>query len=222
MIRITSLSRRFGTTGALTGISLEIPDGGSLAVTGPSGSGKTTLLRLIAGLDTPDQGQIWFDGTLVSDPGWALPPNRRSIGFVFQTPALWPHMTVAGNILFAMSRLPRAEQAKRLAVLLEKAGISSIASRYPHQISGGEARRVSILRALAPQPRYLLMDEPLVNLDPDLKVDLLNMIRDFVDATSVTLVYVTHDPAEVKQFDIPHVQLRNGRLVATPQGRAPE
>jgi iron(III) transport system ATP-binding protein len=217
MIRITNLSRRFGTTDVLTGISLEIPDGGSLAVTGPSGSGKTTLLRLIAGLDAPDRGQIWFDGTLASDAGWAMPPNRRSIGFVFQAPALWPHMTVAGNILFAMSRLPREERQEHLAVLLEKAGISSIASRYPHQISGGEARRVSILRALGPRPRYLLMDEPLINLDPDLKSDLLNMIRDIVASGGVTLVYVTHDPDEVKQFDIPHVQLRNGRLETTGQ-----
>ena len=196
MIEVQHVTKRFGTVTALHDLSVTVPDRGALVVAGPSGCGKTTLLRLIAGLDLPDAGEVQMDGRVVSRPEWGLPPHQRGLGFVFQTAALWPHMTVAQNILFGVQHLRRPEATARLEEVLTQTSLGGLGRRYPHQLSGGQARRVALARALAPHPRYLLLDEPLTNLQVELKTELLALITQTAASIGAALVYVTHDPAE--------------------------
>jgi len=200
MIELENISKSFGSHRAVDTVSLVIPDHAQVALLGPSGSGKTTLLRLIAGLEIPDSGIITMDGRLVSSPDCMVPPSERSLGFVFQSGALWPHMTVAENIRFALSDIPLPEQHQRTESLLERMGILPLAHRYPEQISGGEARRVALARALAPRPATLLCDEPLTNLDRTLRDDLLSLILESVMKAGSRMVYVTHDEREAEQI----------------------
>ncbi len=212
MIVLNRVTKSFSGIKAIDNVSLDIAPSGSIVIEGPSGSGKTTLLRLISGLDMPDSGEIYIDGVLVSKNGFIVEPHKRKLGFVFQTPALWPHMTVAQNILFGMYGKPKSEIYHRLHELLNATLLSDMEHRYPHQLSGGEARRVSLIRTLAPQPKYLLMDEPLINLDPDLKNKMLSLIKDEVAQTNACLIYVTHDIDEALKISACIVRLRNGRL----------
>lgn len=215
MIAVADLVRCYGPVKALDGVSFEVPDEGVLAILGPSGSGKTTLLRLVAGLEAPDAGRITAGERVLSAPGRVVEPHRRGMGFVPQASALWPHMTVAQNVLFGLHGLPRDEARRRLEHLLERTGLSPLARRYPHQISGGEARRVALARALAPRPRCLLMDEPLTNLDGELRDALLDLIRDLVGETRASLLYVTHRPEEAAALGGRVLRLRAGRVVAS-------
>ena len=198
MIEFENISKTFNSQRAVDHVSLIIPDHARVALVGPSGSGKTTLLRLIAGLEIPDTGSISMDGRVVSSPDFVIPPSERSIGFVFQSPALWPHMTVADNIRFALENLPPEEQEQRTRSLLERMMILPLADRYPDQISGGEARRVALARSLAPRPATLLFDEPLTNLDRPLREDLLLLILESVREAGSSMVYVTHDDFEAE------------------------
>jgi iron(III) transport system ATP-binding protein len=213
MIDLKHLSRSFGPVRAVDDVSLSIAGGDVVVVQGPSGGGKTTLLRLVAGLELPDAGEILLDGERVSAAGWATAPHTRGIGIVFQRSALWPHMTVAQNVCFAMSpdgnprgrfaRQGRAwDTASRLELLLGQTSLAGLAGRYPAQLSGGEARRVALARALAARPQRLLLDEPLTNLDPELKSQLLDTILHHVQETGATLLYVTHDGEEAHQVDV--------------------
>ncbi len=211
-IEIRQLSKAFGSVAVLNGFSLEVAVGERIAVLGPSGCGKTTLLRLIAGLEMPDAGEIALDGKLVSVPGWVLPPHLRNVGVVFQSPALWPHMTVMGNILFGLSRLNKSVARRRAGDLLTALALDGLAERYPHQISGGEARRVALARALAPHPALLLLDEPLTNLNPELKEMALAVLEDHLERYKPTLVYVTHDHAEAHRIS---------QRIVTLDGRRP-
>ncbi len=195
-IGIHHVSKTLGVVQVLQGFSLEVAEAARLVVLGESGSGKTTLLRLIAGLETPDEGEILLDGQPASRSDWILPPHQRNIGMVFQSPVLWPHMTVTENICFGASKLSRQERQRRSADLLSALGLDRLSRRYPHELSGGEARRVGLARALAPHPRLLLMDEPLTNLNPELVELSLAVIRAHLEATRPTLVYVTHDAQE--------------------------
>lgn len=215
MICVKELSKHYQGQNALEDINIEFAVGSRTAVTGPSGSGKTTFLRLLAGLEFPDQGEIYLDGILASRPGWALSPHLRRIGMVFQSPALWPHMTVAENILFGIAGLSKTEAHTRLEELLFSCSLEGLENRYPEQISGGEARRAALARALAPNPEILLMDEPLTNLNPELKADLLALIQ---TATSdlVTLIYVTHDRQEAETLCQEIWTLRQGKLYRNP------
>jgi iron(III) transport system ATP-binding protein len=198
MIELAGVSKSFGNYPAVSNVLLAIPDHARIALLGPSGSGKTTLLRLIAGLEIPDAGTISLDGRTISSPEYVDPPSKRSIGFVFQSAALWPHMTVSQNILFGLYPLPEKEQKQRLGILLERLKITHLKERFPDQISGGEARRVALARALAPQPSTLLFDEPLTSLDRELRDDLLSLITETVRATGSAMVYVTHDEYEAE------------------------
>ncbi|MGM0401681.1 MAG: ABC transporter ATP-binding protein [Chloroflexota bacterium] len=218
MIVVDDVTKRFSETTAVQGVSFEIPQGEIAILLGPSGSGKTTLLHLIAGLLPLDEGEIHLNGTLASNPSFNLPPFKRDIGFVFQSPALWPHMTVAQNILFGLANLSTLERQERLKRLLGRTNIGHLADRYPHEISGGEARRVAVVRALAPEPRILLMDEPLTNLDPDLHTELMALIREHVQATGTTLLYVTHRADEAEQLAQRRLHLHKGCLI-TDEGR---
>jgi iron(III) transport system ATP-binding protein len=200
MIEIEDISKTFDSHLAVDRVSLAVPDHALVALLGPSGSGKTTLLRLIAGLEIPDSGTISLDGRLVSSHDCMIPPSERSIGFVFQSGALWPHMTVEENIRFALSDLPPAEQLQRCRVLMERTGIAGLSDRYPGQVSGGEARRVALARALAPRPSILLFDEPLTNLDRPLREDLLHLILESVKEAGSSMLYVTHDEYEAEKI----------------------
>jgi iron(III) transport system ATP-binding protein len=198
MIELENISKTFGSHRAVDRVSLTIPDRTQLVLLGPSGSGKTTLLRLVAGLEIPDLGTITMDGRLVSSNNCMVPPSERSIGFVFQSAALWPHMTVADNIRFALGDLPPQKQQQRCRSLMERMEILPLADRYPDQISGGEVRRVALARALAPRPATLLFDEPLTNLDRPLREDLLRLILESVREAGSSMVYVTHDEYEAE------------------------
>lgn len=220
MILVNNITKYYRSFKGIDRVSLEVPTHGSLVILGHSGSGKTTLLRLIAGLEIPDKGEIQIDGEIVSKPDWVLSPHLRNIGFVFQTPALWPHMTVMQNIFFGMQRMPKNEALHRLQELLTKTSLTKLANRYPNQISGGEARRVAIARALAPRPRYLLLDEPLINLDPSLKAEMLSLIQENARETKATLIYVTHDASEAVQISRHVLVLKEGRLDTQSQNKS--
>ena len=166
-LRCTNLTRRFAGVTAVNSASLEVEAGTLLALLGPSGCGKTTLLRLIAGLDRPHAGAIEVGGRVVEDPTVHLPPERRQVGLVFQEYALFPHLSVADNVAFGLSRGPDRET--RVQDLLGQVGLDGLGERMPHELSGGQQQRVALARALAPGPRLIMLDEPFSNLDPALR-----------------------------------------------------
>lgn len=213
MIEIHDLSHSYGKRTVLFDISLSIPPGEILVIQGPSGSGKTTLLRLIAGLEYPTMGEILIDGRSASTPERLLPPHQRGIGIVFQRSALWPHMTVAGNLAFVMNGTSKTDKNSRIERLLQLAGLEDVAGCYPSSLSGGEARRVELLRALAVKPVRLLLDEPLTNLDLMLKEQLLKIVLEYAREQPATLLLVTHDRLEAETVGGRIVRLENGRLV---------
>jgi len=212
MIALENISKTFGSQRAVDRVSLTVPDRALVTLLGPSGSGKTTLLRMIAGLEIPDSGTITMDGRLVSSRDCMVPPSERSVGFVFQSAALWPHMTVAENIGFPLADMPVLERQQRTRDLLARMAILPLAGRYPDQISGGEARRVALARALAPRPATLLFDEPLTNLDRRLREDLLVLILESVRESGSRMVYVTHDEYEAETIDGTIIRFDKGTI----------
>jgi iron(III) transport system ATP-binding protein len=212
MISLQRLSKRFGNVHAVRGVTLEVPEGTCIAIHGPSGGGKTTLLRLIAGLDVPDSGEIQIEGALVSDPTFVLPPHRRRMGFVFQEPTLWPHLTVLSNVLFGLGGSPRREAREKAQHFLDSLEIGELSDRYPAELSGGQARRVAIARALAPGPRRLLLDEPTTHLEPGLKRSVLDVILGSVRESGASLIWVTHDPDEAASVAGEIKEMREGCL----------
>jgi iron(III) transport system ATP-binding protein len=212
MITLCGVSKRFGTVTAVDDLSLELPQGSVTVIHGPSGSGKTTLLRLIAGLDIPDEGQIAIEGRTVSTSRGVLPPNGRGIGFVFQTPSLWPHMTVSQNILFGLHGVSRDERSTRLIDMITRMSLEGLGHRFPSQLSGGQARRVSLARSLIVRPRRLLLDEPLINMDPELRSRLLNLVLEVVQQEEASLLYVTHNLEEVAGLSARVLCLQDGRV----------
>ena len=196
MIRLENLCKSYSGKPVLQGLSLELGEGGRLVILGPSGCGKTTLLRLVAGLELPDTGEVYLEGRLASRSGWGIPPYNRSIGFAFQSPTLWPHMTVAQNLTFGMNGAPKSHKQETVEELATAFGLTTLLKRYPGQLSGGEARRVSLARALAVRPRLLLLDEPLTNLDEELKGRILKEALAFMDGFHPAVIFVTHDPGE--------------------------
>jgi iron(III) transport system ATP-binding protein len=212
MIKLKKVSKIFGNVKAVDDISFAIDLPGITVIMGPSGSGKSTFLRLIAGLEMPDSGEIFIHDRLASRQGWILPPYQRKMGFVFQAAALWPHMTVEQNILFGISDLKKEEKKERLKQLLHETDLGRLAKRYPDQISGGEARRVAICRAIASRPEYLLLDEPMSNLNIELKNKLLKFLKESVASDSKYIIYVTHDIGEAKEVSDNIVVFDNGRI----------
>lgn len=212
MIKINSISKAFDGVFAVNNVTVKIGSDSSVVIFGPSGSGKSTLLRLIAGLETPDEGTIEINGECMSAPALALPPYKRRIGYMFQSSALWPHMTVLENIRFPLYDIPSDEATHRAESLLERMGIIHLANRKPDAISGGEARRVGLARALAPKPDILLMDEPLSNLDHTLRQDMLDLITQWRSETKSTLVYVTHEEHEARHISSCMFRMEKGTL----------
>ncbi len=212
MIETRQVAKKYGEVPVLAGISFSVPERGALAVMGPSGSGKTTLLRLIAGLEPPDEGEIRLGGRLASSNNFLLPPYRRDVGMVFQSPALWPHMTVAENVRYGLKGIPRGAAKGRVEELLERMGIGELRNRFPGEISGGQARRVALARALAPRPRFLLLDEPLTNVEAQLKEKLILLIREEKEKHGATLVCVTHERSEAQRLAEQVVVLEGGLI----------
>lgn len=200
-VALKSVSKRFGSRVAVRPLSLEVKRGSTVGIVGPSGGGKTTVLRLIAGLDVPDEGEVWLDGRLASSAGALhLAPSQRSIGFVFQDLALWPHMTVGGNLMFVLQsrRWPAGTRKARIEEMLAIVGMSDRADEYPSHLSGGEQQRIALARALVAQPDLLLLDEPLSSLDPELRAGLRQELIAIPKALGVTMIYVTHDRSDVE------------------------
>jgi sulfate transport system ATP-binding protein len=213
-LRIVNVVKAFDRFPALHGVSLDIRSGELLALLGPSGSGKTTLLRLIAGLEVPTSGEIWFGNENAS----SLSVRARNIGFVFQSYALFRHMTVLDNIAFGLRVRPPASRPaealirKRALDLLELVQLPGIAERFPSQLSGGQRQRVALARALAIEPRVLLLDEPFGALDAQVRRDLRRWLREIHDQTGHTTVFVTHDQEEALELADRVVVMSNGRI----------
>ena len=188
------LRRTYGAVTAVDGLDLDVHDGELLAVLGPSGCGKTTLLRLLAGFERPDAGSITVDGTVVAAPGTFLPPERRRVGIVVQDHALFPHLTVAGNVAYGLRRAPRRQA--RVDEVLAMVGLDGLGDRFPAELSGGQQQRVAIARALAPEPGVILLDEPFANLDAALRARIRFEVRAILRAAGATVVLVTHDQEE--------------------------
>ena len=197
---LENVTKRFGGEAAVENLSLEIDDGDFFSLVGPSGCGKTTTMRMIAGLEQPDEGRIWIDGTLMSDSRdlTMQPAHRRRIGLVFQNYALWPHMSVRDNILFGLrlQKMPKTEQERRLAQVLELLQITDYGQRYPNELSGGQQQRVALARELVLDVRVLMMDEPLSNLDAQLRLEMRTELKRLHQDTGQTIIYVTHDQIE--------------------------
>src|SRR5437868_1922999 len=193
-----SLTKRLGEAAALDGLTLTIQHGTLVCLLGPSGCGKTTTLRLVAGFIDPDQGTIRVGGRTVSQPGRSLPPERRRMSMIFQSYALWPHMTIAGNVEYGLKlrRMDRAERERRVNSILDVAHLTELAERYPHELSGGQQQRAALARALVVEPETLLLDEPLSNLDANLREEMRFEVRRLHDEYRYTTIYVTHDQSE--------------------------
>ena len=210
MISLNGVTKRFGETTAVAGASLRVAPGEVVALLGPSGCGKTTLLRLIAGFEQPDEGRVSLGGRVVAGPGTWVAPEARRVGMVFQDYALFPHLTVAGNVGFGLARRDRAS---RVPELLSIVGLSGLDLRYPHELSGGEQQRVALARALAPAPELVLLDEPWSNVDPFLRETLRAEIAEVVRPLGVTVVLVTHDREEAFSLADRVALMRDGRVV---------
>ncbi|MEW6207364.1 MAG: ABC transporter ATP-binding protein [Acidobacteriota bacterium] len=214
-LRLVNVTKRFGRREVVRDLSLEVSEGEVVAMLGPSGCGKTTVLRIIAGLETPDEGEVWIAGRRVAADGINIEgPRTRRVGFVFQDLALWPHLTVAGNLDFALSAVgvARRERAERINEALRMARIESFASSYPDQLSGGEQQRAALARAIVSRPGLLLLDEPMSSLDAELKSDLIEEIAALQRSLQVTTIYITHDRAEAAAIAHRVAVLREGRI----------
>ncbi len=198
---------------ALDGVDLDVMRGELLAVLGASGCGKTTLLRLVAGFERPDDGTIVLDGTPVAGAGVFVPPERRRVGIVVQDHALFPHLTVAGNVGFGLTGQGEGMRASRVHEVLDLVGLQDLDRRYPSDLSGGQQQRVAIARALAPRPKVLLLDEPFANLDAALRVRLRLEVRDILKAAKATVVLVTHDQEEALSLADRVAVMDQGRVI---------
>lgn len=209
-IAIRGLSKRFGETTVLDGIDLQIQAGEMFFLLGPSGCGKTTLLRHIAGFHTPDAGSVWFGGRDVTH----LAPHQRGTAMMFQSYALWPHLTVAENVAFGLEerRLPKAEITRRVGEALGIVQLDGMGERRIQQLSGGQQQRVALARALVVRPQCLLLDEPLSNLDAQLRLDMRGEIRRICKDFGLTAVYVTHDQEEALSMADQLAVMVSGRL----------
>ena len=198
MIKLELVSKSFSGIKVLSDISFQVNNEEAVALVGPSGSGKTTILRLIAGFEVPDTGKITIGDRIVSWEGHACPPHERGIGMVFQKPALWPHMTLEQNIRFGLKGMSKARTIERVEELFSLTHLSGMEKRYPHQVSGGEAQRATLARAIAPNPDILFLDEPMIGLDNDLVAEITQLLREIREKTRTIVIYVAHDFNEAR------------------------
>lgn len=216
-IQVHELSKSFQSTDVIKSVSIDVRPGEFVTLLGPSGSGKTTILRCIAGLEEPDGGTISLGARVVADPARRLSvaPGQRQLGVIFQNYALWPHMTVRQHVLYPlrMRRVRRGGRDVLVKQALESVGLSEYADRYPHQLSGGQQQRVAVARALVAEPSVLLMDEPLSNLDVQLRKQLRTELRLAHDRSGAASVYVTHDQSEALAMSDRIVILQSGEVL---------
>jgi ABC-type Fe3+/spermidine/putrescine transport system ATPase subunit len=215
-LELEGVSLRYGANTVLDDFALGVAASEVVALCGPSGCGKTTVLRLLLGLTAPARGSVTLDGAVASREGQVLlPPEERHLGVVFQDLALWPHLTVRGNLAFGLEAqgVPRDEQAARIGRMLQRVGLGGKEQRAPGELSGGERQRVAIARALVLEPRAVLFDEPLANLDVVLKAELLELFRELLRERATTGVYVTHDVEEAAALGTRIAVMEGGRVV---------
>ena len=216
-LRIEGLVKSYGPVRAVDDVSFEVGPGEFLSLLGPSGCGKTTTLRCIAGFERPDSGRITFDGKPLTDParGVFVPPNRRGFGMVFQSYAVWPHMTVYDNVAYPLKvagGVPAGTVRERVTAKLAMVGLQDLDARYPTQLSGGQQQRVALARALVMEPRVLLFDEPLSNLDAKLRERMRFELMELQSKLGVPAVYVTHDQAEAMVISRRILVMEHGRI----------
>ncbi|HEY3106018.1 MAG TPA: sulfate ABC transporter ATP-binding protein, partial [Gaiellaceae bacterium] len=216
-IAIRRVTKRFGSFVALDNVSLAIASGSLTAVLGPSGSGKSTLLRIVAGLEAPDEGDVSIHG----EDATGIPPQQRGVGFVFQHYAAFKHMSVRENVAFALKirKRPKAEINERVGELLRLVQLEGIADRYPSQLSGGQRQRMALARALAAEPRVLLLDEPFGALDARVRKELRAWLRGLHEEVPVTTVLVTHDQEEAMEVADRVAVMNEGRIEQTGKPR---
>ncbi|HEX2043851.1 MAG TPA: sulfate ABC transporter ATP-binding protein [Acidimicrobiales bacterium] len=209
-IRARNVTKRFGDFVALDDVSVDIPTGSLTALLGPSGGGKSTLLRIIAGLEQPDRGTVEIEG----EDSTALPPQRRNVGFVFQHYAAFKHLSVRRNVAFGLEirKRPKDEIQRRVHELLELVHLEQFADRFPSQLSGGQRQRMALARALAVEPRVMLLDEPFGALDAKVRKELRDWLRRLHDEVHVTTVFVTHDQEEAMDVADEIVVINDGRV----------
>ena len=197
-VTIRNVTKSFGSNLILSQFNEKFQDGEFVTLLGPSGCGKTTMLRMIAGFEKPTTGEIYIDDTLVSSDKVFLPPEKRGVGMVFQSYAVWPHMDVFHNVAYPLTiaKVDKASIAKRVAHVLDIVHLTQYAQRYPNQLSGGQQQRVALARALVAEPKLLLLDEPLSNLDAKLRESMRFEIKEIQRNLGITVVYVTHDQTE--------------------------
>lgn len=221
ILQLDNLSKQFpkAKTPVVQNISLQLHQGELLSLLGPSGCGKTTLLRLIAGFEQPRSGTIEIAGQFVAGAGQWVPPEQRDVGMVFQDYALFPHLTVAENVAFGLGKSRRkrsgypSKQVKELVkTAIAQVGLTDLEKRYPHELSGGQQQRVALARALAPQPALILLDEPLSNLDVQVRLRLRQEIREILKSTGTSAVFVTHDQEEALSISDRIAVMRNGQI----------
>jgi iron(III) transport system ATP-binding protein len=221
VLRIEGLLFLRGNVPILDDLFLELGERETLFITGTSGIGKTTLLRLIAGLERPHAGRIIMDGAVITGPERFVEPEQRAVGMVFQGLALFPHLSVTRNVGFGLRHLPRHEREERVRAELRSVGLENLGQRYPHQLSGGQQRRVAIARSLVLRPRVLLMDEPFDGLDPDTRDRVRDEVGRILDDHGTATIIVSHDPEDARRLADRIVRLDGGRIVATPSLHVP-
>lgn len=213
MLVLDKVARRLGQVAALDGVSLSVGEAQIVCLVGHSGCGKSTLLRVVAGVERLDSGSLTLAGRVVSNGTTFVEPEDRNVGFMFQDYALFPHLTARQNIGFGLRAMDRQRRPGRIGEVLERLGISALAERYPHQLSGGEQQRIALARALAPQPSVLLMDEPFSNLDPGLRETIRRETMALIRSLGMTAIIVTHDPEEALSTGDWLALMRQGRIV---------
>jgi len=214
-VSLKGLSRRYGDVAAVKDLSLEVKPGELVALLGPSGCGKTTTLRLVAGFLAPEAGEIWVGDRCLSSSATVVPPERRRMAMIFQSYALWPHMTVAQNVGYGLRfkrSLAGAERDRKVTEMLRVVQLAGYEARYPGELSGGQQQRVAVARALVVEPEILLLDEPLSNLDANLREEMRFEIRRLHEAFGITTLYVTHDQAEAMVISDRIAVLDRGRV----------
>ena len=212
-LKLDGLAKRFADVAAVDGVSLDLANGEHLALIGPSGCGKSTILLMVAGLLAPDGGEIHIGNRQVAGAGTWVEPDKRRVGMVFQDYALFPHLTVSGNIGFGLDRLTKLERAKRVQEVLALVGLEALSGRYPHELSSGQQQRVALARSLAPDPAVVLLDEPFSNLDRTLRESLRVETKAVLRRAGATAVLVTHDHSEALGFGDRIAVMRSGHIL---------